>query len=189
MKVGYARVSTLEQNLDRQLTYFENVGVDKLYTEKKSGKNLERPQFVEMMNYLREGDVLYVESFSRLSRSTKDLLDTVEKLRNKGVELVSDKEKVDTTTPQGKMVLTIFAAIYEFERENILEKQAEGIAEAKKKGKYKGRKPIPITKEFEMLANEWVRGTISLKNAVTRSGVSKSTWFRKCKQLGLAKAV
>lgn len=93
MKVGYVRVSTVEQNPARQDELMKSFGVDKVYSEKLSGKDTKRPQFQEMIDFLREGDTLYVESFSRLSRSTRDLLDTVNTLNEKGVSLVSDKEK------------------------------------------------------------------------------------------------
>ena len=189
MKVGYVRVSTTEQNPARQDELMKSYGVDKVYSEKLSGKNTNRPQFKEMIDFLREGDTLYVESFSRLSRSTRDLLDTVNTLNEKGVSLVSDKEKIDTTTPQGRLVMTVFAAIYQFERENTLERQREGIAIAKREGKYKGRKPIEVTDAFLKIARNWEKGELALKNAVELSGVSQSTFFRKCKQYGIKKEV
>lgn len=189
MKVGYVRVSTTEQNPARQDELMKSYGVDKVYSEKLSGKNTNRPQFKEMMDFLREGDTLYVESFSRLSRSTRDLLDTVNALGEKGVCLVSDKEKIDTTTPQGRLVMTVFAAIYQFERENTLERQREGIAIAKREGKYKGRKPIEVTDAFLKIARNWEKGELALKDAVELSGVSQSTFFRKCKQYGIKKEV
>lgn len=187
MKVGYVRVSTQEQNPARQEELMKSFGVEKVYSEKLSGKDTNRPQFQEMMSFLREGDTLYVESFSRLSRSTRDLLDTVNTLNTKQVSLVSDKEKIDTTTPQGRLIMTVFAAIYEFERENTLQRQAEGIAIAKKQGKYKGRKPIPITPQFETIAHNWQSNQIPLKEAVRLSGMSEATFFRKCKMLNISK--
>ena len=189
MKVGYVRVSTVEQNPARQDELMKSFGVDKVYSEKLSGKDTKRPQFQEMIDFLREGDTLYVESFSRLSRSTRDLLDTVNTLNEKGVSLVSDKEKIDTTTPQGRLVMTVFAAIYQFERENTLERQREGIAIAKREGKYKGRKPIEVTDSFLKIARNWEKGELALKDAVELSGVSQSTFFRKCKQYGIKKEV
>lgn len=189
MKVGYVRVSTVEQNPARQDELMKSFGVDKVYSEKLSGKDTKRPQFQEMIDFLREGDTLYVESFSRLSRSTRDLLDTVNTLNEKGVSLVSDKEKIDTTTPQGRLVMTVFAAIYQFERENTLERQREGIEIAKRQGKYKGRKPIEVTDAFLKIARKWEKGELQLKDAVEESGVSQSTFFRKCKQYGIKKEV
>lgn len=189
MKVGYVRVSTAEQNPARQEELMKSFGVDKLFSEKISGKDTNRPQFKEMLSFLREGDTLYVESFSRLSRSTRDLLDTVNTLNEKGVSLVSDKEKIDTTTPQGRLVMTVFAAIYEFERENTLQRQREGIEIAKRDGKYKGRKPIEVTDKFVKIARKWEAGEMQLKEAVAESGVSQSTFFRKCKELDIRKEV
>lgn len=189
MKVGYVRVSTVEQNPARQDELMKSFGVDKVYSEKLSGKDTKRPQFQEMIDFLREGDTLYVESFSRLSRSTRDLLDTVNTLNEKGVSLVSDKEKIDTTTPQGRLVMTVFAAIYQFERENTLERQREGIEIAKRQGKYKGRKPIEVTDAFLKIARNWEKGELALKDAVELSGVSQSTFFRKCKEHGIKKEV
>lgn len=138
MKVAYVRVSTQEQNEARQLEALEKHGIDKWFTEKISGKNTNRPQLQAMMEFVREGDTVYIHDFSRLARSTKDLLDIVESLNDKGVNLVSNKENLDTSTPTGKLMLTMIGAINEFERQNLLERQREGIAIAKREGKYKG---------------------------------------------------
>lgn len=187
MKVGYVRVSTAEQNPARQMELMKSLGVEKIYQEKRSGKNTDRPQFNEMLSFLRDGDTLYVESFSRLSRSTRDLLSTVATLTERGVNLVSNKESFDTSTPQGKFVLTVFAALSEFERESILERQREGIEIAKAEGKYKGRKPIPATDKFFTVAKAWADGKVALKDAIQESGMSSSTFFRKCKQYEIRK--
>lgn len=185
MRVGYVRVSTAEQNPARQVELMKSLGVERTFLDKISGKNTDRPQFNEMLSFLRDGDTLYVESFSRLSRSTKDLLSTVSVLSARGVQLVSDKEKVDTNTPQGRFMLTVFAALSELERENILERQREGIEIAKSEGKYKGRKPIEVTDRFLSLAQDWSEGKVALKDAIEQSGMSSSTFFRKCKQAGI----
>ena len=187
MKVGYVRVSTAEQNPARQMELMKSLGVEKIYQEKRSGKNTDRPQFNEMLSFLRDGDTLYVESFSRLSRSTRDLLSTVATLTERGVNLVSDKENFDTSSPQGKFVLTVFAALSEFERESILERQREGIEIAKAEGKYKGRKPIPATDKFFTVAKAWADGKVALKDAIQESGMSSYTFFRKCKQYEIHK--
>lgn len=145
-KVAYVRVSTEEQNEARQIEALEKYGIDTWYTEKISGKNANRPELQKMLDYVREGDTVYIHDFSRLARSTKDLLAIVEQLNSKGVSLVSNKEQLDTSTPQGKLMLTMLAAIYEFERENMLERQREGIEIAHREGKYTGgRKPIEVT--------------------------------------------
>lgn len=138
MKVAYIRVSTVEQNEARQLEAMKDKGIEKYFTEKVSAKDTNRPQLQAMLDYVREGDTIYVHDFSRLARSTKDLLAITELLETKGVHLVSNKENIDTSTPQGRLMLTMISAIYQFERENLLERQREGIAEAVKQGKYKG---------------------------------------------------
>lgn len=189
MRVGYVRVSTAEQNPARQVELMKSLDVEKVFLDKISGKNTDRPQFNEMLSFLRDGDTLYVESFSRLSRSTKDLLNTVGVLSARGVQLVSDKEKVDTNTPQGRFMLTVFAALSELERENILERQREGIEIAKAEGKYKGRKPIAVTDRFLGAARSWQEGSLPLKDAIEQSGLSESTFFRKCKQQGIRRVV
>lgn len=187
MRIGYIRVSTEEQNLARQEVLMQTLGVEKVFRDKASGKNTERPEFKAMLEFVREGDTLCVESFSRLSRSTRDLLNTVETLSRKGVTLVSDKEKVDTGTPQGRFMLTVFGALAELERENTLQRQREGIEIAKAAGKYKGRAPIPVTEDFVKLAKLWQAGGVPLAAAVARSGMSRATFLRKCKELGIRK--
>ena len=145
MKVAYVRVSTIEQNEGRQVEALQKQGIEKWFTEKVSGKNTtDRPELMNMIDFVREGDTVYIHDFSRLARSVKDLLEIVEKLNSKGVHLVSNKENIDTSTPTGKLMLTMIGAIAEFERQNMLDRQAEGIAIAKRDGKYKGRKAIEI---------------------------------------------
>lgn len=145
MRVAYVRVSTIEQNEARQIEALEKHDIEKWFTEKVSGKNTtDRPELNNMIDFVREGDTVYIHDFSRLARSTKDLLEIVEKLNAKGVHLVSNKENIDTSTPTGKLMLTMIGAIAEFERQNMLDRQAEGIAIAKRNGAYKGRKAIEI---------------------------------------------
>lgn len=138
MRVAYVRVSTVEQNESRQIEALEKHDIEKWFTEKVSGKDTNRPQLQAMLDFVRDGDTIYIHDFSRLARSTKDLLDIVEKLNAKGVHLVSNKENIDTSTSAGKLMLTMIGAIAEFERQNLLERQAEGIAIAKREGKFKG---------------------------------------------------
>ena len=138
MRVAYVRVSTVEQNEARQLEALEKHNIEKWYIEKVSGKDTNRPKLQEMLDYVREGDTVYIHDFSRLARSTKDLLEILEELTAKGVNLVSNKENLDTSTATGKLMLTVIAAINEFERQNLLERQKEGIEIAKKEGKFKG---------------------------------------------------
>jgi DNA invertase Pin-like site-specific DNA recombinase len=180
--IGYIRVSTAEQNTARQEAALSEYGCQKLFIDKMSGKERYRPQLEAMLNYIREGDAVVVESISRLARSTRDLLDIVDKLKDKGVAFISLKESIDTTTPQGKFVMTIFAALSELERENIRQRQAEGIAIAKEQGKYKGRRPKKVDQtELEMLIDRWQRGEIKQSYICKKLGISRSTLSRKIK--------
>ena len=142
MKIGYIRISTTDQNTARQELLMAQLGVDEIYIDRMSGKNTNRPELQKMMEYVRRGDTVIVESISRFARNTRDLLELVEKLSAKGVEFVSKKEAIDTTTPTGKFMLTVFGAVAELEREYTLQRQREGIAIAKANGIYNGRKPI-----------------------------------------------
>ena len=117
MKIGYIRVSTEEQNTARQEVLLQELGVDEVFIDKASGKNANRPELTRMMEYIRRGDTVIVESISRFARNTRDLLDLVERLTEKQVEFVCRKEAIDTTTPTGKFMLTVFAAVAELERE------------------------------------------------------------------------
>lgn len=148
MQLAYIRVSTIEQNEQRQVEAMTRYNIEKWFIEKVSAKDTNRPKLQELLDFAREGDVIHIHDFSRLARSTKDLLDIVEKLTAKGVALVSNKENIDTSTPTGKLMLTMIGAINEFERTNLLERQREGIAIAKRQKKYKGRKAISIP-DFE----------------------------------------
>ena len=140
MNIAYVRVSTVEQNEGRQLEGLKPYGIDKWFTEKISAKDTNRPELQAMLDFAREGDTIYVWDFSRLARSTKDLLELVETMAAKGIHFKSIKENLDTSTPTGKLMLTMIGAINEFERANLLERQREGIALAKENGAYKGRK-------------------------------------------------
>lgn len=181
MKVGYVRVSTEEQNTIRQEILMEQLGVERVYIEKASGKSRAgRPQLEAMMDFVREGDVVIVESISRFARSTKDLLGLVEDLKNKGVGFVSQKESIDTETPQGKFMLSVFGAMAELERDQVLQRQKEGIAAAKAAGKYKGRQPIPISEELlKEVHTAWYKNEITTSHAIKRLGVSRNTFYRR----------
>jgi len=178
--IGYIRVSSEDQNLARQEVALKDFGCTKLFADKISGKDKNRPELRRMLDYIREDDTVVVESISRLARSTRDLLDIVDIFNDKRVSFVSLKEQIDTNTPQGKFVLTIFAALSELERDYIRQRQAEGIAIAKKEGKYKGRKPIPIDQtELEGLIDRWKRGEIKQAYICKKLGISRSTLARK----------
>ena len=182
MKIGYIRVSTQEQNTIRQEVLMKELGVDEVYIDRMSGKNTDRPELKKMMEYVRRGDTVIVESISRFARNTRDLLDLVERLTAKGVEFVSKKEALDTTTPTGKFMLTIFGAVAELEREYILQRQREGIAIAKEQGKYTGRKAKQLP-DFDKVVAQWRRGEITAVEAMRALNVSKSTFYRRVKAL------
>lgn len=174
MKIAYVRVSTVEQNEARQIESLERYGIEKWFTEKVSAKDTNRPQLQQMLEFAREGDNIYIHDFSRLARSTKDLLDITEQLQAKGIHLVSSKENIDTSTPTGKLMLTMIAAINEFERTNLLERQREGIAIAKRNGVYKGRKPFHSDK-FEGLYRQYCGREINKTEFSRLLSVSRPT--------------
>jgi len=178
MKIGYVRVSTAEQNTARQETLMSELGVEQLYIDRASGKSVDRPELKKMLAYAREGDTVIVESISRFARNTHDLLDLVEQLTEKRVEFISRKEAIDTTTPSGKFMLTIFGAVAELEREYILQRQREGIAIAKRQGKYTGRKPISHP-DFDRVVQFWQDGSITAVEAMRRLDMKPSTFYRK----------
>lgn len=175
--IAYIRVSTEEQNTEIQKEILKKYNIDKPFEEKVSGKNTDRPKLKEMLDYVREGDTIYVKDFSRLARSTKDLLNILDYLENKKVHLVSDKEKLDTSTPAGKLMVTMLGAIYEFERANLLERQKDGIAIAKKEGKYKGRKKIPKPANWQEIYNEWKTRKITAKKACEMLNLKPNTFY------------
>lgn len=180
MKVGYIRVSTAEQNTARQEVLMEQLGVEKMYIDKMSGKTTDRPQLKSMLGFVRTGDAVIVESISRFARNTRDLLELVDILTEKGVEFVSKKESIDTTTPAGKFMLTVFAAVAELERGYILDRQREGIAIAKAQGKYTGRKPVEIDKQlWDSLYALWTDGKITAVEFMGRMNMKKSTFYRR----------
>ena len=125
MRVAYIRVSTVEQNEARQVEAMENKDIEKWFIEMVSGKDTNRPKLQEMLEFVRAGDEVYIHDFSRLARSTKDLLEIIETLNKKGVALKSNKENLDTSTATGKLMVTVIGAINEFERQNLLERQRE----------------------------------------------------------------
>ena len=180
--IAYLRVSTIDQNLARQEEAFKGLNIDKFFTEKVSGKNIkDRPELLKMMEYVREGDVVFVESISRFGRSLSDLLSLIEQLNEKNVQFRSLKEgSIDTTTPTGKLVYSIFSSLAEFERETIKQRQAEGIAIAKANGKYKGRQRKQVNpNEFVSLYNRWQDGEITKKYMCRKLNVSLATLDRR----------
>ena len=182
MKIGYVRVSTHEQNTIRQEVIMRSLGVDQLYIDRASGKNADRPELRKMLTYVRQGDTVIVESISRFARNTRDLLELIERLNSKQVNFVSKKESLDTTTPSGKFMLTIFGAVAELEREYILQRQREGIAIAKANGVYKGRKRIERP-EFGNIIRQWQSGSITAVEAMRRLDMKPSTFYRRAKEV------
>lgn len=174
MRIAYVRVSTVEQNEARQREALETRGIDKWFVEKISAKDTNRPQLQAMLEFAREGDTIYIHDFSRMARSTRDLLDLVERLTAKGVHLVSNKESIDTSTPTGKLMLTMIGAINEFERTNLLERQREGIAIAKREGKYHGRKEIVIP-DFSSHYARYQNREVSKIKLAQELGISRPT--------------
>lgn len=175
--IAYVRVSTTDQNEARQNEALNKYNIDKWYVEKITGKDTNRPKLIEMLDFIREDDTVYVEEFSRLGRSTQDLLDIVQHIENKGAKFISIKENFDTKTPAGRLQMTMMAAIAEFERSMILERQREGIAIAKKEGKYKGRKKIKRT-DIDIHYDRYMSRKASKTQIANELGISRNTLTR-----------
>lgn len=175
--VAYIRVSTEEQNYESQMEAMKDLEFAKVFTEKRSAKDTNRPELQNMLDYVREGDTVYVKDFSRLARSTKDLLNIIDILETKKVKLISIKEKLDTSTPAGKLMVTMLGAIYEFERANLLERQKDGIAVAKKEGKYKGRKKIQKPDNWQEVYSDWSCRKITAKKACELLKLKTNTFY------------
>lgn len=182
MIIGYVRVSTVEQNDDRQLVTMEKYNVEKIFKEKVSAKDTNRPELQKVLEWAREGDTIVIHDFSRLARSTKDLLEIVELLKSKKVTLISAKENIDSSTPTGKLMLTMIGAINEFERENLLERQREGIAIAKEKGKYKGRKKIEYPSNWNEIYPKWKNRELTGNKAMEELGLKRNTFYNLVKE-------
>ena len=180
--LAYVRVSTVEQNEERQIEGLKKHNIDKWFTEKVSAKDTNRPELQRLLDYAREGDTIYIHDLSRLARNTKDLLEIVEQLQAKGINLVSNKESIDTDTPTGKLMLTMIGAIAEFERQNLLERQKEGIAIQKELDKtrkpqdkrYKGRKVVNIS-DFESHYSRYINRQITKSSLAKELNISRPT--------------
>ena len=185
MKIGYARVSTQDQNLDRQLDNLRSAGCERIFNEKMTGTKSDRPELKTMLLTLRSGDVLVIDSFSRLSRSTKDLLDLVEKLTAMGVHLVSLKENLDTTTATGKLMLTMLSALSQFERDLIAERTVDGLKAARARGRVGGRPSLGSEKDRKQALAMYRSNAMTNSEIAQRFGVSLSTlnrWIKTEKQ-------
>ena len=179
MRVGYVRVSTAEQNTARQEVMMEQLGVEKIFMDKASGRSRDaRPGLERMLDFIREGDVVIVESISRFARSTKDLLNLVSEFKDKSVQFISLKESIDTSTPQGQFMLTVFGALAQLEADSIAQRQREGIEVAKAEGKYKGRKPITVDPElFREVHTQWYKDEITTQFAMKKLGLGRGTFY------------
>ena len=185
MKIGYARVSTQDQNLDRQLDNLRSAGCERIFNEKMTGTRSDRPELKAMLMTLRSGDVLVIDSFSRLSRSTKDLLSLVEQLTGMGVHLVSLKENLDTTTATGKLMLTMLSALSQFERDLIAERTVDGLKAARARGRCGGRPRSGSDKDRKQAYAMYKANVMTCKEIADKFGVSLSTlnrWVRSEKQ-------
>lgn len=183
MKIGYIRVSTKEQNTIRQEIVMKELGVERVYIEKISGKDSNRPKLREMMDFVRDGDTVVVSEIARFARNTKDLLDLVSELEKKNVKFESQKEKIDTSTPSGEFMLTVFGAMAQLERAYILARQKEGIEAKKAEGGYKGRVPITVDEaQFEQEYKLWKSGQITAKTAMAHLGLKPNTFYRRVKE-------
>ncbi|GAA3647428.1 recombinase family protein [Asaccharospora irregularis] len=180
MKVGYVRVSDpISQNPQRQIEMMEERGVEKIFLDRCSGKDIERPELKNMLSFIRENDEIIVESFSRLARSVKNLLELVEFItEKKKASLISIKESIDTNTPAGKMMLTIIGSISQFEREVLLERQREGIAIARKNNKYKGRKKIDYPNNWDEVYNKYKTREITGNTAMELLNLKRTTFYK-----------
>lgn len=183
MNIAYIRVSSKDQNTGRQLEAMKSHNIERVYEEKVSGKDTNRPELKAMLDYVREGDTVYIESFSRLARNMLDLLKIVDELKNKNVGFVSLKENIDTTTPAGRLQLGVFAAIYQFERECSKERQREGIDLALTQGRPYGRpKEYSIDDNFKAVYKQWKAGSITAVKAMDLVGMKKVTFYKRVKE-------
>ena len=186
MNIGYIRISTCQgQRIARQEVLMQELGVDRVFIDVASGKNADRPQLIELMEFVREGDTVTVSEISRFARNTRDLLNLVEQLTAKSVDFISKKECIDTTTPTGKFMLTVFGAVATLERESILSRQAEGIAVAKAEGKYKGRKKIENA-DFAGVYERWTAKEVTAARAMEMLGMKPNTFYRRVKEFQAA---
>jgi len=184
MEYAYIRVSSKEQNEDRQLIAMLDRGIPKsrIFVEKLSGKDIKRPALNELINKIQKGDVVVVESVSRFARNTQDFLLLLTKLESKDVEFISLKEQMDTATPAGRFMRTVFAATAELEREYLLQRQAEGVDAAKKRGVVFGR-PKKEPKNFEEIVIQWQNKKIDFKEALRKTGLKSSTFYSRLREM------
>lgn len=182
MKIAYIRSSSVDQNHEYQIKAMEQYNIEKFFIDKASGKDTNRPQYIEMMNFVRTGDEIYIYDLSRISRDLKQMLEIIDELDRKDIKLVSIKESIDSSTSTGKLMLSMIGAVNEFLRTNQKEKQMEGIAIAKEKGKYKGRKKIQTPPNWELVINQWRNREITAVKAMELTGLKRATFYRLLKE-------
>lgn len=177
MKFGYARVSTLEQNLDMQIDALQNAGCEKIFEEKMTGKRNDRPELNKLLDQLRSGDTLIVYKLDRLGRSTFKLLELVDEFEKKGIEFISIKDNIDTSTAIGKAMFRMLAVLAEMERDIIAERTQEGLKAARARGRYGGR-PKTDKSKIDAAIKLYQAGDMSVPEIVAVTGVSKATLYR-----------
>lgn len=178
MKIGYIRVSTDEQVFDRQYDILKENGVERIFQEKVTGTKRNRQELNHMLDILRPGDVVIVNDLTRLSRSTKDLFEIVEIINNKGAEIKSLKETwLDTTTPQGRLLFTIFSGLSQFERDLTAQRTKEGLISAKNRGKILGR-PAKFQDKKDVILEMYNSNNYSINDIITATGISKTSLYR-----------
>lgn len=184
--VGYARVSTKDQNLARQLEALDEAGCQVIFQEKLTGKDTERAEYREMMNNVKAGDIIIISELTRIARSTTDLFNIMGELDEKGVSLKSLKESwLDTTTAHGRFMFTVMAGMAQFERELMLERQAEGIKIAKKNGVKFGKK-LDENADLDLAINLVKEGKYTMTQIAKMCNISRTTLWRRCKALGIS---
>jgi DNA invertase Pin-like site-specific DNA recombinase len=177
MIIGYARVSTIDQNLDLQIDALKNYGCEKIYEEKITGTKKDRPKLAEMMTILRHGDKIVIYKLDRISRSTKHLIDLSEFFEKKGVEFVSIQDSIDTSTPMGRFFFRILASIAELERDIISDRTKDGLASARARGRYGGR-PKVQGKKLDIALKMYISKQYSIREIVDATGISQATLYR-----------
>lgn len=186
--VGYARVSTKGQKLDRQIASLEAAGCQRIFSDKKSGKNTEREELWKVLDYLREGDTLVVPSLDRLGRSIQDLIAIVAGLRERGIGFRSLHEALDTTTPGGRLVFHVFAALAEFIRELIVQGTHEGLAAARARGQRLGRPPAMTEEQIRHARAMLTDPDASITSIAKLLGVSRMTIYKYVPELAAGRA-
>lgn len=187
MIIMYQRISNSQQNFASQEEWKEKYKVEKVYTDNCSNKDNNRPELERMLDFIRKGDVVLVESISRLARNIKDLLSIVDTLKKSGVQFISVKENIDTNTETGKFCLDLFESLAELEKEEIKERQAEGIALAKERGVYKGRTPMEIDEnKFKTMCEEWKAGKRTATSIQKEFDITGTTFYRWIKEYGFS---